>query len=210
MKNGHLRAAILPKTILSTSHLVIPVLIALSLPACGGASPPPNDPAPDPSAPADPLIVQGATTLPDTAASDSAPSQAASASAPAARPSATAPAASDDDPEPPSGPSRANMHVGTMAVDGLTIEDLSCRADGLGLLGSVLVVGGIAKKKAALDACAPGGDRAHVEWAAAKGVVGKMKVKASKPAVEACVSKALTGTQAPFEGECSATIVLGK
>lgn len=97
-----------------------------------------------------------------------------------------------------------------MAVDGLTVEDLACRADGLGVFGSMLVVGGIAKKKAALDACAPKGDRPRVEWAAAKGVVSNVKVKASTPAVEACVTRALSGTKAPFEGECAATIAVGK
>src|SRR5205814_702913 len=108
------------------------------------------------------------------------------------------------------GPAGANLHVGSMTVDGLTIEDLSCRADGLGVFGSMLVVGGISKKKAALNACAPKGDRPRVEWTAAKGVVAKVKVKAATPAIEACVTKALSGTQAPFEGECAATLVLGK
>jgi hypothetical protein len=119
-----------------------------------------------------------------------------------AAPTASAPALPE--------PAGANLHVGSMAVDGMTVEDLACHADGLGLLGSMLVVGGISKKKAALEACAPKGDRPRVEWTAAKGVVGKVKVKASTPAIEACVTKALNGTKAPFEGECAATLVLGK
>jgi hypothetical protein len=136
-----------------------------------------------------------------SAMTSAAPATTATASASAA-PAASAAAAS--------GPAGANLRVGSMTVDGLTVEDLACRADGLGVLGSMLVAGGIAKKKAALDACAPKGDKPRVDWTAAKGKVSVTSVKASTPVVEACVKKALAGTQAPFEGECAATLVIGK
>lgn len=110
---------------------------------------------------------------------------------------------------PVSGPPGANLHVGSMTVDGLTVEDLACRAEGLGILGSMLVVGGLSKKKPALDACGKG--KVHVEWTATKGSVSKVTAKAENNAkVEACVAKVLKGTAAPFEGECTATVTIGK
>jgi len=96
-----------------------------------------------------------------------------------------------------------------MSVDGLTLEDLACKADGLGMLGSMIVVGSISKKKTAINACGKGKPR--VTWTATKGTIGTVTVKADNNAkMETCVAKALKGTQAPFEGECAATLVLGQ
>lgn len=207
--------------------LLSPLLtVAILITSCAGSDPAPDVPPSSPTAldvppssagPAGPSTAAAQPTAapseepsapagaPATAAGAASPAASASPaeSASPASPAATAPAAA-------SGPAGANLRVGSMTVDGLTIEDLACRADGLGLLGSMLVAGGIAKKKAALVACAPKGDSPRVEWTAAKGKVTVASVKASSPAVEACVKKALTGTPAPFEGECAATLALGK
>lgn len=153
---------------------------------------PPSTPSAQPSSAPAATASAAATAAPDAAATASA----------SAAPAASAAAASV--------PAGANLRVGSMTVDGLAVEGLACRAEGLGLLGSMLVVGGIAKKKAALDACAPKGDKPHVEWTAAKGKVGVVNVQASTPAIEACVKKVLAGTPAPFEGECAATLAIGK
>lgn len=121
---------------------------------------------------------------------------------PTAAPTASASASVD------SGPPGANLRVGLMTVDGLTLKDLACHADGLGLLGSMIVVGSISKKKAALDACGKGTTR--IEWKAAKGAVATATAKGDNAKMDACVAKVLKGTSAPFEGECAATLVLGK
>lgn len=212
----------------TTAHLVASLFtLAALVGACASSSPPP-DPGPPPvpttdAPPAatstaavaatstasaqptyDPVMTgaSAATAAPTASAAASASAAPAASASPAATAAPTASAAS--------GPAGANLRVGSMTVDGLTVEDLACRADGLGMLGSMIVAGGIAKKKAALVACAPKGDKPRVEWTAAKGKVAVTAVKASTPAVEACVKKALAGTPAPFEGECAATLVLGK
>lgn len=179
--------------------------------ACGGTTPPP-DPGPPP-APTEPEI--GVTASPTAAAVPSAEPTATVATpeptstpvataeptaAPTAAPVAAAPALAE--------PAGANLHVGSMTVDGLTLQDVACHADGLGLLGSMIVVGSIAKKKAALDACGKG--KTRIEWAASKGSVSKATAKGDNAKMDACVAKVLKGAVAPFEGECAATLVTGK
>jgi hypothetical protein len=162
-----------------------------SPPAAAKSSTPADGPAPSAAASAEPSS--------DPLDADDAP---AATGAPAASPPAASAAAA-------SGPAGANLHVGSMNVDGLGVENLACRADGLGVLGSMIVVGILSKKKQALVACGPG-TKPQVEWTAAKGKIGGVKVKAGSPKIEACVAKALTGTPAPFEGECAATLVLAR
>lgn len=205
----------------NTVRFLAPLLSITALAAaCASSSPAPDGPpldspppVPTTDAPSTAATMSSVPTAQPTAAPSTEPvatSAPTATAAPTAAPTATATATAAPTASAASGPAGANMRVGSMTVDGLTIEDLACRADGLGVLGSMLVAGGIAKKKAALTACAPKGDKPRVEWTAAKGKVGVVNVKASTPAIEACVKKALAGTPAPFEGECAATLVIGK
>lgn len=192
------------------------VVLALAFTGCGTSpeNPPvePSAPPPEPGPPAMPTppataaapVASAEPTVTATAVADAHPTTVASAEpAPVASASVAVAAA-------PPGVSGANVRIDSMTADGLTIEELSCRADGLGILGSILIVGSLSKHKKALDACAPGGDRARVEWTAGSGKVGNVKVKAKTPAVEKCVTKVLASAQAPFEGSCAATLVIGK
>jgi hypothetical protein len=197
---------------LSARHAFSALLFAFaaSLAACAGSDPvPDNGPPPVYSSEVPPPVTAtvGQPTAAPTATQTAAPvATAAPTAEPTAAPTAVASAAPTKAVSEPAG---ANLHVGSMAVDGLTLEDLACKADGLGMLGSMIVVGSIAKKKAALNACGKGKPR--VTWTATKGTIGTVTVKADNNAkMEACVAKALKGTQAPFEGECAATLVLGK
>lgn len=194
-------------------------LIAVCAIGCSGSTPTqeaetPNDAATATASSAareTPSSSASVTAIPTVAetATPAAPTATATASvAPTAAPSMTASAAPTA--SAASEPAGANLRVGSMTVDGLQVNDVACRADGLGILGSMLVVGGISKKKAALLACAPAGDSPRVEWTAAGGKMTNVKAKASTPAIAACVTKALTGTPAPFQGECAATLVLKK
>lgn len=196
---------------LSARHGIVALLLgAATLVACAGSNPP-EDVGPPPAPPTDsapPATTPAAQTTAAPVATQTAEPvvTAAPTAEPTAAPTAVASAAPTSTVSEPAG---ANLHVGSMSVDGLTLEDLACKADGLGMLGSMIVVGSIAKKKAALNACGKGKPR--VTWTATKGTIGTVTVKADNNAkMEACVGKALKGTAAPFEGECAATLVLGK
>ena len=106
----------------------------------------------------------------------------------------------------------ANISVGSITVDGLTMTDLACQAGGgLGaLLAGPTMAGALAKKKAALKACSPKGGTARVRWTAAGGKVTKAESKAATPQIEACVVKAVTSSTPPMDGTCAATIDFSK
>ncbi|MFO0588060.1 MAG: hypothetical protein U0441_10995 [Polyangiaceae bacterium] len=188
------------------------LLGAASLVACAGSNSP-DDGAHAPTWTGDATGSAAATTATAPATADVPVTTAAPVvtAAPTAEPTAapTSVATAAPTATAASGPAGANLHVGSMSVDGLTVEDLACRAEGLGILGSMLVVGGLSKKKAALDACGKG--KVQVTWVASKGTITTVTAKADNNAkMEACVAKVLKGTQAPFEGECAATVTLGK
>ena len=165
---------------LSVRHGIVALLLgAATLVACAGSNtpedvgpppPPPTDSAPPATTPAAqttaaPTVEPVVTAAPTPTAT------------PTAAPTAVASAAPTSTLSEPAG---ANLHVGSMSVDGLTLEDLACKADGLGMLGSMIVVGSIAKKKAALNACGKGKPRAT--WTATKGTIGTVTVKADNNA----------------------------
>ncbi len=195
---------------LSVRHGIVALLLgAATLVACAGSNtpedvgpppPPPTDSAPPATTPA------AQTTAAPVATQTAEPVVTAAPTAePTAAPTAVASAAPTSTVSQPAGA----PPLRPMSVGGPPLEDPPCKADGLGMLGSMIVVGSIAKKKAALNACGKGKPRAT--WTATKGAIGTVTVKADNNAkMEACVAKALKGTAAPFEGECAATLVLGK
>ncbi len=106
----------------------------------------------------------------------------------------------------------ANITMGSVTVDGLTMTDFACQAGGgLGaLLAGPTMAGMLSKKKAALKACSPKGGTARVRWTAAGGKITKVESKAQTPQIEACVVKAVSSVPATMDGTCAATIDLGK
>lgn len=105
----------------------------------------------------------------------------------------------------------ANLKVGSMEADGLKVQDFQCRVDGGGaLFGTLAVVGVLAKRKKALDKCAPKGEAPDVSWTFRKGKTIDIVVDNVDPKVGACVKKAMAKVPAPLEGQCAATILIGK
>jgi hypothetical protein len=143
------------------------------------------------------------------------PSQADAPDEDAAQPEPVAEPVAEPAAEPVAAPERedpnavagANLGVGSLTADGLTLNDVSCRADGLGFLGSVVIAGSLAKKKAALDACARG-KSPRVRWSFAGNRVTAVSAAGVDDKAVACLKKALVGAAAPGEGECAATLVL--
>jgi hypothetical protein len=103
----------------------------------------------------------------------------------------------------------AKLTMGSVTADGLTLRDLTCVLSSGGLLGGAIVVGAVAKQKAALDACAPAGASArvrldfHGKTSAAVEMIGT-------PAQRVCIQRALGRVRPVVTGTCEATLVVGK
>ncbi len=112
-----------------------------------------------------------------------------------------------------SGPSHAiagaNLTVDEFTANGLTLRQMSCRADGLGLFGSIAVAGGMAKRKRLLDACAPRGAAPVVTWSFGNNRITDVKTSGASKRVNSCVSRAIKGAAAPGNGKCAAMLLIG-
>ncbi|HTJ80425.1 MAG TPA: hypothetical protein VL400_01845 [Polyangiaceae bacterium] len=187
------------------------IALVLALAACSGGNPTPSGPPPEyePARQGPDLDAPKATTEPAASAD---PAQ---ADAPAAPP-VTASASVEAPPPPPPLPlavEGANLTVGSITADGLSLKDLGCKVEGGGLGVLVLgpaIAGGLSKKKAALDACAPKGADVRVRFTLAGGKVASSEAKADDPKVEACVAKAVKTMPAVADGTCAATLHVGK
>lgn len=104
----------------------------------------------------------------------------------------------------------ANVNVGESTTNGLATSNLSCKSEG-GLLASLAILGGLAAKKDALQACSSKAEKVRVHFAYAGGKTSDVRVAdASTPAVAKCVADALGATTLPDSGACIATIGVGK
>src|SRR5690606_16378182 len=102
----------------------------------------------------------------------------------------------------------ANMSVGSATVDGLTVSTLECRIDGaVGMLGSLAIIGALAKRKAKIDACGAAGATADIHWVASGGKITKADGEGKEGA---CVAKVLNNLSSPLDGECAVTVVIGR
>lgn len=104
----------------------------------------------------------------------------------------------------------ANLTMGELSADGFTARDVSCRADGLGFLGGVLIVAGLAKRKSQFDRCAPNGAEPSVRWKFANNGVSSVTATGASPTVNACVERTMKTVNMAGSGECVATIPIGQ
>lgn len=175
--------------------------------AVGCASSPPPPPPPD-AAPQQVSSPEPATAEPPPAPSEPAPEPVAVAPQPETQPEPEPVPEPEPEPEPAvAGVPGANLTMGSLSADGLELKDVSCKADGLGFLGAIVVAGSVAKKKAALKACASG-KSPRVSWTFAGGKITDVTVEGGDAKIGACVSRALKNAAAPGTGNCAATLVL--
>lgn len=104
----------------------------------------------------------------------------------------------------------ANLNIGSMDVNGMTIMDLQCRlSGGGGLFGSMALVATLADKKKAFDKCAPKGAAPSVRWDFEGGKTKVLNVDDPSDKVAACVEKIMKQVPATMEAQCRATILVG-
>lgn len=102
------------------------------------------------------------------------------------------------------------MNVEKLSSDGLEVRKLSCSLRDGGLLGSVMVVGSLAKQKKAFDGCAPAGAAFAVSFVWDAGKTKETKVTGSTQAAgDACIVKAMQAVKPSVSGHCSAIILSG-
>lgn len=104
----------------------------------------------------------------------------------------------------------ANLTVGSMTADGMTVKDLECALGSMGFMAALQLVGSIAANKKALDRCAPKGDAVRVTWEMAGGKTKNVEASGAKPKVARCVKLAAGKISSPLSGKCSAVFLVGK
>jgi hypothetical protein len=107
----------------------------------------------------------------------------------------------------------ANLRMGSLSADGFTMRDIACRVDGGGfamLMVGPVIAGGMAKRKAALDACAPKGAEVRVRWTMAGRRVTKVEARAGDKKIEACVANAVKSSVAVVNATCAAGFKIGR
>ncbi|MFT3767597.1 MAG: hypothetical protein QM820_19255 [Minicystis sp.] len=101
----------------------------------------------------------------------------------------------------------ANLRVEGMEVDGVLIETLSCKVDGVGLLGAMVVGATLAKQRGALRAC---GLKAAVPvgWTIRRGSASEATASSGDAKKDACIVRALKQIKSTDDGVCRAKVGL--
>lgn len=107
----------------------------------------------------------------------------------------------------------ANMRVGRITTDGVTVEDIACKSEGGGLgglLGSLVLGKPFADRKARLDACVKSRHKTRVRWTAANGRMSNVEVISGAHPANACIQRAMSGAPATVNGVCAASVEIGR
>jgi TPR repeat protein len=111
---------------------------------------------------------------------------------------------------PAGGIAGANLTVGSMSVNGMTVNDLECRLASMGFMAAMQLVGSIAAQKKAMDRCAPKGAAPYVKWTFSGGKAQAVEVTgANDTKLEKCVAKAAAKMESAMDGECGAYFLVG-
>lgn len=108
----------------------------------------------------------------------------------------------------------ANVTIGSLDVDGVKVEGLSCRIVGGGLgglFGTLAIAAGFGQRKAELDRCAPAGEtKTAVRWTQRGGKITTVDATGADDEPNRCVEEALRGAAAGQDAECAAIVVHGR
>jgi hypothetical protein len=110
-----------------------------------------------------------------------------------------------------SGVPGANVRIGSVSTNGVTVEQIACRSEGVGgLVGSLAIGKPFADKKRQLDGCAKGSPhKARVRWTEKNGRMSDVKVISGDDPSNKCIERVLTGSVATVPGTCAASVDLG-
>lgn len=104
----------------------------------------------------------------------------------------------------------ANITTSDVTADGLRIAELACTVEQAPLMGTLVIIGSLAKQDRALDRCASKGDAVIVEWSFAKGRARDVVAHdAASKKVDACIAGVFRKLAGPFDARCSAVLLVG-
>jgi len=102
----------------------------------------------------------------------------------------------------------ANMKVSGLSGQGMTLDELACKTEGVaGMFGPLALMGAFGPKKAKLDACAKAKTEIVLRWSTKNGAMSDVKAEGAAPAVNACVERVMTGSKV-IPGACAARFSL--
>jgi hypothetical protein len=102
------------------------------------------------------------------------------------------------------------LNVASLSADGQEVRQLSCDLEEGGFTATFVVVGTLAKQKAALDRCAPKGAAFATSFTWRGGATSNVKVTGTTTAQQnSCVSRVLAQIAPPTEGSCSLILLVG-
>lgn len=104
----------------------------------------------------------------------------------------------------------ATLTVGGVEADGLELGELVCAIERAPLMGTLVLIGSLAKQDGAFDRCAPKGDAVIVHWAFDSKRARDIRVEGGGSSkVDACVAKAMAKVVGPFDARCGAVLRIG-
>lgn len=110
------------------------------------------------------------------------------------------------------GDKKFNLTVNSMTVDGMEATNLRCNLAKGGFMASAMIIGGLSKRKSALDKCAGSksySPRVHMTFAG--GSASDVKVEGVPKKVGACVKKNVEKkVKANVSGSCEVTVKIGE
>lgn len=98
----------------------------------------------------------------------------------------------------------------SFSIGGLSVRDLSCRMPQTDPMALAEAVEGLAVHKPELDACAPAGEAAAVDWSYRGGKTGDVRVRVADAKIAACVRKAVERARSSLTASCAATLLIGE
>jgi len=111
-------------------------------------------------------------------------------------------------PEKPSLLAGANLRVDGISGNGMVLDEVACKTEGLGgMFGAMTLVGTFAPRKSKLDACAKAKTEIVLTWTSKAGAMTDVKATGATPAVHACVERAMASAQV-MPGTCAARFSL--
>lgn len=98
--------------------------------------------------------------------------------------------------------------IGSLEVDGVLLEKVECRVDGLGLLGALVVAQVFSARRGELSRCVSRRAPLAVRWSFEANRVTDASFESVGESEARCLQQALVGGPAPGRGRCTAEVTL--
>jgi len=108
--------------------------------------------------------------------------------------------------KPPADTAKNVVTIESITLDGVTLEHVECRVDGLGLMATLVIAQVFSARRAELALCMPGDNPLTVRWSFEANRVTEVTAEDADARQSKCLSQALVGGPAPGRGQCTAVV----